>query len=172
MRKVFCAVIAVVLVAGLLAGCGSPTPQGSGITANEILNNLEAKLVPIADQFQMTQLPIVELENGRHCWPVIITDTQSLRGRNYHIHVYTQDGKADKVMLEADKGTRTELNFALLSCYLYQSMSLPEMDAQAFYDHFALLTEEPSGRMTVDGWELWAFSVAESLTFSATYGVE
>ena len=180
MKKVFCVVLSLVLVAGLLTCCGSPAPRGSGITAEEILSNFEANLDPIADQFQLTLLEKTELrdlegvegvEPATFAQHAVITD--KVLSRSYNILIYYTKAKGPyTVMMMADKGSRTDTDFALLSYYLYKSMGLPDMDAQEFYDQFSLLTEEPSGTMTIESWELWAFCVADTLTFSATFGAE
>lgn len=169
MKKVFCAVLAAVFAAGLLTGCGSePAPKGSGLTAEEILGNFEKMLEPIADQFQMTQLPPVELEDGGVCQPVTITDP--LLGRDYHLRIfYRPESGAYTVTLTAETATRAEMNFAILSIYLYESLNLPEIDAQAFYDRFIMLSEKPEGSMTVEGWDLLVVSTDALLSFSALY---
>lgn len=172
MKKFFCVILAAVLAAGLLIGCGSePAPKGSGLTAEEILSRFEKMLEPIADQFQMTRLAKVELEDGELCQPVIITDP--LLGRNYHLRVfYHPESGAYTVTLTAEKATRAEMNFAVLACYLYESLNLPEIDKQAFYDHFSMLSEKPGGSMAVEGWDLLVVSTEDLLSFSALYKAE
>ena len=134
----------------------------------EILGNFEKTLEPIAGQYRLTRLPKVDLEGGEICQPVVVTDT--ILDRQLHIRIYYTQAKGTKsVFLTADREARTNLDFALLSFYLYKSMNLPEMDAQAFYDHFKLLTEEPQGWMTVNGWNLSAYCTGSYLTFGATF---
>ena len=176
MKKVIVALILMGLVAGLLTSC-SQAPEApttslpkSGITVEEILENFEGMLEPIADQFKMTRLAEVELEDGRVCQPVLVTD--KLLDRNYHIHIYSQEGSATDVLLSAGRDKRAELNFALLSLYICKSMNLPELETEAFYDHFKLLTEAPEGSMTVEGWDLLAFTTEDLLTFSVLYATE
>ena len=143
-------------------------PVTSGLSSEEVLDSFDGLLEPIADQFQVTLLQKVALDGEDICQPVVITDT--LLGNSYHLHIYyTPAGGVYTLTLNAKQGERTDINFALLSSYLYKSLNLPEMETQDFYDHFKLLTEEPSGMMTVEGWSLLASSGAELLVFGASY---
>lgn len=166
--------IAIVILVALLAGCDGGTaeaaipPAGSGMSAGEILDNFEAVLEPIAEHFQVTRLPEVELDERNTCLPIVVTD--SMLGRSYHVTIYyTQTRDVYRVTLDTDRSNGTELNFALLSVYLYSSLNLPEMDAQAFYDHFNMLSAEPEGWMKAEAWELLVLHTDDLLSLIATY---
>lgn len=170
MKKILVLFVSVATLVGLFAGCGSkpePEPLGSGITGEEILSNMEALLEQTGGQFLSTRLPVVDLEDGRESYPLLVTET--IAGQTYHIHVQTKDGWGRFISLSSKKGSRTNIEFALLSMYLYDSLNLPEREAQEFYDYFSLLTKEPSGEMSVEGWELWVSNIEDLLTFTLTY---
>lgn len=165
MKKIFALILALMIVLALAACGGGTNPSTntteatatieSGLTCKEILNNLEKIIEPIADQFRMTQLSKVDLENGETCQPVRITYTPT--ADSYSIHIYsTKASDVYNIVLSATKGKYTDINFALLSFYLYKSINLPEMDTQSFYDHFKLLTEKPEGILSANGWDLEA----------------
>ena len=172
MKKVIALIVCTATLLSLLCGCGAEAkPSGSGISGEEVLAAFEEKLAPLADQFQTTRQPRAELEDGEICLPVVITDP--LLERSYHLRLYcSPEGEATSAMLNADRGTRTELNFAILSLYLYESLGLPDIDADSFYEDFSLLTEEPSGSMSAEGWNLAVIALDTFFTFSATYSAE
>ena len=167
MKKSIALFVLLAVLVGLLAGCGSE-PEGSGITGEEVLSNFEEMLQPIADQFQLFILSKTELDEGRTCQALLVNDL--LTGRSFHIHIYcTQTGEVYCTAIDTDNQRLTYLEFALLSKYLYDSMALPDMDAQAFYDHFNMLSQEPLGEMVVNGWEMHAFYTSSYLHFYAMH---
>ena len=174
--------VAIVMAFGLLA-CNSkvstePIPQPtteqektgtSGVTCDKLVTSFEEIIEPIADQFKITKLDDVTVDDGRICTPVVVSDRST--DKTYHIHIYaTQDGDVDVVLMNTERGNRTELNFALLSFYLYKSVGCSEKEAQEFYDYFKLLTEEPAGHMEEDGWAIDVIALSEILTIGYTYG--
>ena len=177
MRKIFAVILTAATLLSLLSGCGGvateiePTtaPMRSGLSLDEVLNNLEEMLEPIKDQFQMTRLPKVELEEGKSYQSTAVTDT--LFGNSYYIRVYCDKaGDVEWVWVEAKRDKYTELNFAILSYYTYLSMKMPKMEADDFYDHFNLLTENPRGELSVDRWSISVnTSLTGDLTFFAKY---
>ena len=175
MRK-FLAVIT--LAAVLLAGCGSsaePTettaPATSGLHHEEVLDNFEKMLEPIADQYEMTRVSNLELDDGSFFHHVKVTN--KLLGDSYTLLLYYNwEGDVRTVLLDGERGKRTNLDFAVLSLYVYKSLGLPEIDADDFYDHFNLLTAEPSGSLSVEGWHLSAIRGEGLLTFGASFKPE
>ena len=138
----------------------------SGITCREVLANFE-ELVPSGD-YQITRLAKVNLDDGKVCQPVVITET--IAGKTYHIHLYSSAaGDMYMFSLMTTQGKYTELDFALLSFWLYESLNLPAMDAQNFYDHFSLISKEPDGYLTTDGWWLSVHTSDEYLLFSGSF---
>lgn len=169
-------IIAILAIAAtLLTGCAANPeatqacePAKSGVSPEEVLANFEEILEPINDQFQMTQLQKVPLEDGTCCLPVAVTDT--LLGNTYHISIfYTQAGAVDSAAMTADRGAYSNLEFALLSLYLYRSLDLPEMEADAFYEEFNLLTTEPDGLLSTEGWLVSVTTLENILSFVASY---
>lgn len=172
MKHIFKVTLCVVLIFGLLIGCSPATEAASeSRTPEEIMDNFEKMLEPIADQFELSRHPITELDNGKLCQSAIIAD--KILDRDYDLLIYfTETGGVYSASVVAKKETYTELNFALLSCYLYESLALPTIDAQAFYDHFNMLTDTPSGSMSVEGWKLSIMDTETLLIFSARYDTE
>ena len=145
--------------------------SGSGLTCDEVIGNLEELLEPVADMYQMT--PGWELDLGEGRTSKHIEITEAIAGKTYDLSIQsTEEGEVYLVSLRADRDKYTELNFALLSCYLYESVGLSEMDAQEFYDNFNMLTEEPEGYIRTDGWSLSATTFDTFLTFGALYSPE
>lgn len=141
-------------------------PATTGLSCEELLDNFEAKLEPIADQYEVTRLGELELDDGERCQPVVVTD--QLLDNTYHIHIYyTAEAGVYRVGLTTELSGLNYLDFALLSYYLYESLNLPGMDAQEFYGHFNMLSEEPLGTMSVEGWDLFASSGSGQLMFNA-----
>lgn len=168
MKKIFAVIILAATLLSLLSGCGEKEPAKSGIMVEDVLGNLEEKLAPLADQYEMTLGRKAELESGSICQPVTITE--KLLGDNYSILIYySKEGDVTLIILEAERGKRTDIDFALLSYYLYDSAELPEMEADAFYDEFNLLTAEPDGFLSTDGWLISATTFDSFLAFSASY---
>lgn len=173
MKKV---VALIILASTLLTGCAAApgpsesavVPEGSGMFYEEVISNLEDMLKPLGDQYQMTLLPKVDLDDGSISRPVVVTDT--ILKSTYHIHLYhTKSGEVYMFSMDVKTGSHTDLAFALLSYYLYKSMGLPEMEAQDFYDYFSLLTEEPEGYLSTDGWGISASTLTNFLHFSGLY---
>lgn len=163
MKKIFAAVIAVATLLSLLGGCGSSAEaaettvettaitRGSGVTYEEVLGNFEGLLMPICDRFTQTKPEKVNRDDGTTGYYTYVTDR--LTGAKYRISISIgKTREVEYILMSALQDTQTELNFALLSYYLYTSLELPEMDADAFYEHFNLLTAEPAGRLSPDGW--------------------
>lgn len=170
MKKAIVAIISVAIVLGLLMGCSSAPEAAteSGKTPGEIIDNFEKMLEPIADQFQLSRQALTDLGDGKLCQPAIIMD--KTLDRDYDLLTYfTESGGVYSTSVVAKKGNYTELNFGLLSYYLYKSLTLPTMDSQSFYDHFNMLTDAPSGSMLVDGWRLSIMDTETLLIFSARY---
>lgn len=150
---------------------GAQAPAESGLTPEVFLDNLEEMLDPLADMYEMTRGRQTELEDRTICQLVTIEDI--LFSDTYEIFVYsTLAGNVDMIVLDGKKGERTNLDFSLLSFYIYKSMKLPEMDADAFYDEFKLLTPEPDGFLRTDGWFVGARFTETRLTFSVSFSPE
>lgn len=161
MKKIFALILIAASLLTMLVGCGAEgegaevttAPKTSGISGEEVLANLEKMLEPIVDGYTMTRPDESTTLDGKKHLSVYVTD--KLLGTKYHISVgCNKIGDAKYIMMTAQQGSRAELNFALLSSYLYEILELPEMDAQDFYDHFSLLTMNPKGTLTTDGWYL------------------
>ena len=176
MRKIFAVIALAAILLSLLSGCSTrpesaettSSPIQSGISPEEILNNLVEMLEPLADQFEMTQQPKEILEGGKTCYPARVTD--KILNRGYDILIYcTQSGDAETVLLMAERSTSTELNFPVLSFYMYKSINLLEMNADDFYAHFNMLTEQPDGSLTADGWRALTTTTDGHLTFGLTF---
>lgn len=172
MKRVIALVLSAVILMCTAAGCIKDakveyilsTPAVStGVTGFDILDTLERKLSPVSDQFRIDLPEKVKLTDETR-WSTYITD--SITGSRYRVSIgCTPTGEAQDVLLHASQGTRTELNFALLSYYLYKSIGLSGMDADAFYEHFDMLTNSPSGELSEDGWHLHAHTSNGLLTF-------
>ena len=172
MKHIFKVTLCVVLIFGLLIGC-SPAPEvaSESKTPEKIMDNFEKMLEPIADQFEMSIGEKVELSDVALGLPAVITD--KIFSKTYQLLIsYTEAGGAYSAMLIGDYGATTKLDFALLSFYLYESLNLPEMEAQDFYDHFNMLTKEPDGTMSTDEWFLSTTTLDAFLTFGALYSPE
>lgn len=188
MKKLFAVIIAAITLLSLLAGCvevnvevkrkekeqeQEPTetataPAGSGISCEEVLDNFREKLEPLADQFKMTLGLTTELDSGLSCQSVTVSYT-TVNDR-YDISIYyTQAGEVDTVAIVAERGKYTDVTFALLSYYLYDSLNTPEMEADAFYEQFKLLTTEPEGFLFLDEWYVSASTLDTLLMFSVSF---
>lgn len=169
MKKILVLFVSVATLVGLFTGCGSkpePEPLGSGITAEEIMSNFIEQIDPA--QYQLSSPRNGEYDDGKAFQTLRVTDP--ITDRHFYITVdYTKTGEAEHLSLRADNHFLAKLEFALFALRLYNSMGLPEIDAQAFYDHFNMLTEEPTGNMYVEGWDLWVFTTENFITLSATY---
>ena len=180
MRRLISATLLVALLLGLFAGCSTgsePTeattepPQSSGLSGIEILDNFEELLTvsDMSEHYTVTRLPAVDLpDSGETYHAAVITDT--LLGDMYHLSVSVDaSGDATMIDLSADTSGTEYMDFSLFCFYVYLSMGLPEMDALEFLDAFGLPSNEPDRSLTVDGWDLWAFHLEDSLFFVATY---
>jgi hypothetical protein len=171
MRKFFIVLTLAATLLSLLSGCGTeatPTHEGSGIIPKEVLSNFEKKLEPLADDFKLTQRPTEDLKEGKTCLPAAVTDT--ILDNRYDLLLYgDQTGEAETILLMTERGKHTDISFALLSYYIYKSLNLPEMDADSFYAHFNLLTGEPGGSLSADGWRVSATTTDNFLTFGLTF---
>lgn len=179
MKRLISLTILAALILGLLTGCGSEAkpeeipetttaPRGSGITGEEILDSFEDLVATseVADYYTLTRRPAVDLpDTGETYQSLVITDT--LLGYTSNLSVQW-DSKGDATTVRIFT-IDSEQAFPLFCAYMYRAIGLPSMDAMDFYDTFKLLSSEPEGRMTVDGWELWAFCVDTDLFFFATY---
>lgn len=178
MRKIFAVILTATILMSLVAGCGERTPSEptteatteparSGITHKDLFNSLKSRLAPLTGQFSMTSPDKMQLED-RTNWSVHIID--SITDSKYRISVScTMTGEVSTITMHALRGSGTELNFALISYYLYKSIGLSEMEAEEFYDHFDMLTNSPSGELTVNGWWIHASTSDGLLTFIACF---
>lgn len=168
MKKFFAIIILAATLLTMFAGCGKKEPEvttPAGITCEEVLNNLQSLLAPAADQYEMTVQAKVPLDDGVTSQPIDITDT--LRGHSYHISIYFTPAKGvDMFSIRADRSAYSKLDFALWSHYLYDSLNLTGMEAQAFYDSFGLLSDAPDGHMQEGEWSLMAYTTDAFSTFS------
>lgn len=173
MRKFFAIIILAATLLTMFAGCGKKEPEvttptvESGVIYTEVIATLEKMLEPIADQYELTLLQKVVLEDGDNCQPVIVRQKFASEQR-YHISLYyNQKGDVHHVIMSTERGKYTDISFALLSYYLYESLGLPEMEAQPFYDHFKLLAEEPDGFLSTDKWLISVDTLDSLLSFGA-----
>lgn len=58
------------------------------------------------------------------------------------------------------------LNFALLSRYIFTAMGISEMDDDTFYKTFNLLSDNYCEYETIDGWEVFAITSDGLMTFA------
>lgn len=173
MRKVFAIIALAATLLSLLCGCGAgeeaPTtaPLRSGLTPGEFIGNLEEMLEPIADQYELVLGRRTVLDDGTVCQVATVEET--IIGNSCSLYIYSQEEDVEMIILEGKKRERTNLDFAVLSFYIYESTELPDMDADAFYDEFKLISPEPDGFMRIGEWLVGARFTETRLTFSVSF---
>ena len=182
--KKYIALLCVVLILVGLAGCGAAPesvaetePKQEQVKIERIhqavfRDNFEQILAPIADDFKITELPPVELEDGGACRSISII--HKLVDDQYSMHIYYDaDGLVELVLVNGDKEERANLHFAIMSIYAYQAMGFEAEDPDVFYEEFAMLTPEPSGfKEVAPGVLAHASNIDELLTFAISYNTE
>lgn len=178
MKKVIAIVICLVLVPGIFTGCGEKEQEskhtGSGLTAEEILDSFEGWMADteMVNDYTVTRLPGVELpDTGETYHAIVVKD--NLLDYSYHMSVYaTPEGKAYRASINHNADGYGYLAFSTFCLYLVRSIGLTEVDGFELCDQLGLMSMEPEGMVTVEGWELWAFHFNGSLSFTATYKPE
>ena len=172
-KRLIALLCAVLILVGLV-GCGAePEPVKIERVHQAVFrDNFEQILAPIADDYTITELPQVELDDGGRYRSISLSD--ALLGDQYYLRLYYDaDGLIDMVLVHGDKGERTNLNFAILSLYAYEAMGFEVADVDAFYEEFALLTPEPSGfKEVAPGVVAHASTIDDLLTFAIIYNTE
>ena len=179
MKRIISIAILTALLISSLTGCGSgaePTETTTALsvpdmTAEEILDNFEDLMSnpALADEYTVTRLPADEIaDTGETNQWLMIKDT--LLGYSYMVGVFSDtDGNAYLAQVSTDNASMEYISFSLFCFYLYKAMGFPEMDAEAFYDTFGLVSREPEGSMTIGAWDLSALLIDDYLTFTAIY---
>lgn len=139
----------------------SPTPS---IDYPVFYGAFLSMLTPL-DDFTILPLSDVEIDDGVIVKSTTITDT--LLDRSYHMRTHcAKDGTVRSVVLSADKRSRTDISFSVLTLYIYESLGLPEADPDTFYDDFGLLANEDRHiTQTVDNWDLSCLVMSGLMTF-------
>lgn len=157
-------VIAVVLILGILSvvGCSPDQPQtsdsqdaGSGILLDAFMSCLMELLEDAGYNDITKHADLDEVTSYSIGDPV--TDER------YHLSVnYNADDEITSVIMSIQPlGNPTKLDFAVLSAYIYRSLNLPDMEADAFYDKFQLLEDNIASESgtrsvydTISGWDI------------------
>lgn len=174
MKKVFCVVMAAVLLVSLLVGCGEKPLPKSGVTAEEILEGFEQQLTSSeqGDYYQTDRPPATAIPDSdeiRH--DLVITDNQD--GYVYQLKVWSSpEGYAIGVVLTTTNAEYERLAFPTFCLYMCKAMKLSAPDWYAFCEALNLLTGDPRGTMTIDGWEVVAFGGEDILTLSAFFNTQ
>ena len=141
-KRLIALLCALLILLGLV-GCGekelAPIEK---VQASDFFASFEETLRPIADQFEVSQTTRIVHEKGEIEETWVLTDT--LLGDDYCMEVvYSADGPVKSVILSTAKGTRANMDFAVLSYYVYNAMGFKDLKADAFYEKHNLLTVEP-----------------------------
>lgn len=177
MKRFISASLVILLM--FLFGCGGDTPeipQSPTETSQSSTETMEpptlsldypifydafcSMLTPL-DDFTISPLSDVEIDDGVIVKVITITDT--LLNRLYHMRTHcAKDGTVRSVVLSADKRSRTDISFSVLTLYIYESLGLPAVDPDTFYDDFGLLANEDRHiTQTVDNWDLSCLVMSE-----------
>lgn len=141
-KRLIALLCALLILVGLV-GCGAEKePEAVHLQASDFFASFEEILGPIADQFDVNQTAQIDHENGEIEETWTLTDT--LLGTEYSLEVvYDADGWITTIDLITEKGTRTNMDFAVLSYYVYKAIGAKGLKADAFYEKYNLLTTEP-----------------------------
>lgn len=166
-KRLIALLCAVLILVGLV-GCKAE-PEPVQVQASDFFANFEETLRPIAADFEITELPPIELDDGTMYRSISLQD--GLLGDLYHLRMYYDaDGPLEMIIVEGEKDKYTNFTLAILSIYAYQAMGFEVTDADAFYENFALLTPEPSGLKEIKpGLTAHAHTYDDSITFAIMY---
>jgi hypothetical protein len=159
-----------------LVGCGAE-PEQEPVKIERVhqaifRDKFEQILAPIADDYTITELPPVELDDGTQYRAISLKE--DIVDNQYYLRMYYDaDGLLELVLVDGNKKSSANFSFAILSLYAYKSMGFEAADTDAFYEEFALLTPEPSGfKEVAPGVLVHASTTDDLLTFAISYNTE
>lgn len=169
-NKRFIALLCAVLI---LVGCGAE-PEQEPVKIERVhqavfRDNFEQILAPIADDYTITELPPVELDDGAQYRAISLKE--DIVDNQYYLRMYYDaDGLLELVLVDGEKKDHANFSFAIMSLYAYKSMGFEVEDVDAFNEEFGLLTPEPAGIKEINpGLTAHAHTYDESVTFAIVY---
>ena len=145
-NKRFIALLCAVLILVGLVGCGEKEKELARVNIENFQANFFKLLKPIADQYEIFTEPAIEYSENTISKYWALND--KLLDASYIISViYDADGWIEQIDLVTEKGTRTNMDFAVLSYYVYKAIGTKGLKADAFYEKYNLLTAEPETAM-------------------------
>jgi hypothetical protein len=175
-NKRFIALLCAVLILVGLVGCGAEKELApvkiERVHQAVFRDNFEQFLVPIADDYTITELPPVELDDGTQYRAISLKE--DIVDNQYYLRMYYDaDGLLEMVLVDGNKKSGANFSFAILSLYAYKAMGFEATDADVFYEEFALLTPDPSGfKEVAPGVVTHASTIDDLLTFAISYNTE
>lgn len=176
MRKIYTVLIISLFLFCALLGCSTYTekvtqestaePNSTSIHYSTFYASFVEYLNLLTD-FELYPLPEVALpEEGETIYALVIKDT--LLDRAYHVSIYcTEEGAINTIDLFGARQSHTDLQFAVLSLYVYQALGLPDVDPNTFYTDFDMFSnDEKLLDRVVDGWEIVATTIPDFLSFT------
>lgn len=152
MKKVFVLIISALVLTTALSGCSrnlkdvsAPASPTAPVSAANLKNFSDFwdnfnKLLSVLPEFSIIPLLETDLDDGNtSCAFRIKYFVEGMyEGYEYSLHITkNSENKITWLDITAD-AKEHDVNIALLSSYAYESMDLPEIDAESFYDKFQL----------------------------------
>lgn len=144
MKKIVSTLTLLIMLSLLLLGC-SGEDNTAGIEARDMRKYDEFmaefnKLVSKLPEYTILQLEDIPLDDNSVSHTFSIKDT--VLDETYRLRVDTnEDNEIIWVFLSTERKTYGNLQFAVFSFYVYESMGLPEMDADIFYNKYDLFSK-------------------------------
>ena len=169
-KRLIALLCAVLILVGLV-GCGAEQEPVKIERVHQAVfrDNFEQILAPIADDYTITELPPVELDDGTQYRAISLKE--DIVDNQYYLRMYYDaDGLLELVLVDGNKKSGANFSFAILSLYAYKSMGFEVEDVDAFYEEFAMLTPEPAGIKEINpGLTAHAHTYDDSVTFAIVY---
>ena len=145
MKKILSALLGIVIISLLFAGCSGQSNtvsvNANGLVEYEAFKENFEGLVSKLSGYTIEHQEDIPLEDDMTCHAFLIKNAKADKSYKYRVYV-SKDAEVLWVYLGSDRDKNDNLPFAKLSFCMYKAMGCPQMRADAFYDKYNLLSKE------------------------------